>query len=175
MSRFSRIDAALARVYHAVGNLVGITIGLFAVVITLDLVMRLLNVGNLPGMQEIVEYALYIGVFLAAPWVLRLGGHIRVDLLLGALPKRISVGFERALDLFGLIVCLVLLYYGVQGMIEAWVNDSVQRKTYVVDDWFLLAFLNLSFILLAIEFLFRMIRAGVAPEAAAEKSDEAGF
>lgn len=165
MRTFDRIDAALGRGYRLIGNLVGITIGLFAVAISLDLVLRLLEIGNLPGSQEIIEYLLYIGVFLAAPWVLRLNAHVRVDLLVGELAGRPLVVLERALDAFGLLACGVLAWYGLANLRTAYALGAEQRKYYAVDEWFLLSFFVICFVLLAVEFLFRIIRAGAPPEA----------
>lgn len=174
MTAFQRIDAAIGRVYHWIGNIVGITIGLFAVAIALDLFLRLFKFGNLPGMQEIVAYALFVGVFLAAPWVLRLGAHVRVDVLVSALPKKVALVLERTIDLVALGLCLLFLYYGITGMISDYVNDVAKRQTYVVYEWVLLLIFNLSFAMLAVEFLFRLIRAD-APEFAQAEAEKDGF
>lgn len=173
MSGFRRIDSAFGRIYGAIGALVGISIGLFAIAISVDLILRLLEWGNLPGMQEIVEYLLYIGVFLAAPWVLRLNAHIRVDLLVSALPLRARVVVERALDLAGIAICGLLFWYGLQNLLAAKAVGAMQYDYYEVAEWFLLLFFVAGFVLLGIEFLFRLIRAGTAPEA--QDGEEVGF
>ena len=165
MSVFRRIDAAAGRIYAGVGTLVGISIGLFALAIALDLVLRLLEWGNLPGMQEIVEYALYVGVYLAAPWVLRLNAHIRVDLLLSGLPRGLRAGMERLLDLAGIAISALMFWYGLQNLLAAKAFGAVQYGYYEVAEWLLLTVFVAGFVLLALEFLFRMIRAGEAPEA----------
>jgi TRAP-type C4-dicarboxylate transport system permease small subunit len=174
MTAFQRIDAAIGRVYHWIGNIVGVTIALFAVAIALDLFMRLLKIGNLPGMQEIVAYALYFGVFLAAPWVLRLGAHVRVDVLVSALPKGVALILERTVDVVALGVCLLFLYYGLTGMVSDYVNDVAKRQTYVVYEWVLLLIFNLTFLMLAVEFVFRLIRSD-APEFAAAEAEKDGL
>lgn len=164
-NRFRRVDAAFGRVYAAVGTLVGISIGLFAVAIALDLALRLLGWGNLPGMQEIVEYLLYVGVFLAAPWVLRLNAHIRVDLALAALPYRARLAMERLLDLAGIAICALLFRYGLENLLAAHDGGAVQYGYFEIAEWLLLAFFVAGFLLLAIEFAFRIVRAGSPPEA----------
>ena len=58
------LDAVFGRLYELVGTLVGLTIGGFVIAIALDLFLRLSGLGNLAGMQEIIEYALFAGVFL---------------------------------------------------------------------------------------------------------------
>ena len=168
---FHRLDALIGRLYHHVGSLVGLSLGLFAVAISVDLVLRLLRLGNLPGMQEVIEYALFAGVFLAAPWVLRLGAHVRVDLLLTTLPAGATKLLGRILDGLGLSVCLVLIWFGAINLSTAYAFQSMQMKYFNVPEWWLLTVFVLSFSLLALEFLCRLLRGGDAPEA---KVDEAG-
>ena len=67
--------------------LVAVSIGLIAVLIPLNLFLVTLKWGSFPWLFEAVEYALYVGVFIGAPWVLRQGAHIRVDVVTAALPE----------------------------------------------------------------------------------------
>lgn len=157
---FNIFDALMGRFYDHVGTLVGISIGLFALAISFDLVMRLLSVGSLGGVQEIIEYALFAGVFLAAPWVLRLGGHVRVDLLVSSLSSRASRVLDRLLDLTGAAICIALVFYGTINLRDAYNFGSAQMKYFNVPEWWLLAVFVVSFILLTIEFLSRIIRGG---------------
>jgi len=168
MAAFARFDALMGRFYYHLGTWVGISIGLFAVSISLDLFLRLLGWGNLPGVQEIIEYALFAGVFLSAPWALRLGAHVRVDLLVSALPKAAATGLERALDIFGAMVCFVLIWFGSINLSQAYAFNSMQMKYFKVPEWWLLTVFVVSFFLLAVEFLSRLLRGGNAEEAAME-------
>lgn len=168
MSTFTRFDALMGRFYHHLGTVVGLSIGLFAVSISVDLFLRLFNLGNLPGVQEIIEYALFAGVFLSAPWVLRLGGHVRVDLLVSGLPSGAAVMLERFLNLFGLAICLVLLWFGSLNLQSAYAYNSLQMKYFKVPEWWLLTIFVISFSLLAIEFFSRLVRGGNANESQSE-------
>lgn len=171
MSGFYSVDALLGRFYHQVGNMVGLLLGLFAVAISIDLFLRLVGLGNLPGMQEIIEYALFAGVFLAAPWVLRLGAHVRVDLLQTALPRRAATLLDRVLDGIGLVICLTLIWFGAINLSTSYAFKSMQMKYFNVPEWWLLTVFVVSFSLLALEFLCRLLRGGAAPES---KTEEAG-
>ena len=122
--------------------------------------LRLTGVGNLPGLQEIIGYSLFVGVFLAAPWVMRLNAHIRVDVLLSALPDRISLWLERVLDVLGFVICLALVRYGIKNWQQAYEFGSTQFNYFEVSEWWLLTAFVICFALLAIEFLSRLIRGG---------------
>ena len=165
MALFRKIDAVLGWVYDQIGTLVGIVIGLFAIAISLDLVLRLFKIGNLPGMQEIIEYVLFACVFLAAPWALRLGAHIRVDVLISTLPERWARFADRALDTVGCIICSALAWYGCRNLAQAYTFNAMQRKYFDVPEWWLLAVFVICFVLLAVEFASRLLRGGAPPEA----------
>ena len=65
-----------------------------------------------PWLIDAIEYGLFTGTFLAAPWVLREGAHVRVDIVVTTLPPRGAALLETLADLIGLAVCLILLWYG---------------------------------------------------------------
>ena len=97
-----------------------------------------------------------------APWLLRQGQHIRVDIILQALPKRVAWGFEWVGDLLGLACCLVMSFYGAQATWASYSANSLNIKTLVTPEWWSLVPLPLVFGLLSIEMLFRMHRLWLA-------------
>ena len=153
------IDAAFGRLYDFIGTVVGLSIGGFVIAIALDLFLRLFGLGNLAGMQEIIEYALFGGVFLTAPWLLRLGDHVRVDLLLSALPRGTLILFERAIDVIGCAICTGMAWFSWVNLSNSVMFGAVQMKYFNVPEWWLLSVVLASFVLLAIEFVFRFFRA----------------
>ena len=62
------------------------------VIICADVVLRNVPIPGLPRgvawSNEISELLLYLITMLAAPWLLREGRHIRVDIVLRAMPRR---------------------------------------------------------------------------------------
>src|SRR5204863_164745 len=81
-------------------------------VICLDVLLR--NVHIVPGMlgiawaNEATEYALYLITVLVAPWLLRRGQHIRIDVVLRLLPPRLAWYCEWACDFIALACCVVM-------------------------------------------------------------------
>ncbi len=159
------IDRSLGRLNAAIGWLVALSLGLFAIAIPLDLLMRRTGLGNMPWLYEAIEYVLYAGVFLGAPWLLREGGHIRVDILVSSLPRPMAVRLEQFLDVAGAAVSATLIYYGWRATIESFAGDSRQFKTLIVFDWWLMTIFTLSAVLLCAEFLLRLRRAHEVLEA----------
>lgn len=133
---------------------------LFAVILTTcaDVLLRNLLASGIPWSNEVSEYALYLMTMLTAPWLLRQGAHVRVDLLLQAVSARHGWLLEWFVDLSGLLVSLVLAVYGVRIARESAEQGSMVIKTLVFPEWWLLVPLPAAFALLALEFVFRMQR-----------------
>ena len=145
-----------------IAALVALSIGAFAILIPIDLLLRKLNWGNFPWLGEGIEYALYVGVFLSAAWVLQKGAHVRVDIIVAALPQRAAARLEKALDLIGAVLCAVLCYYGIDAAIIEYVDHTLPDKDLRIDNWYMMAAFALAFAMLTIEFLLRFRRAGDA-------------
>ncbi|AEG94362.1 TRAP transporter small permease [Ramlibacter tataouinensis] len=131
-------------------------------VIVADVALRNIPVPGLPrGLawsNEVSELMLYLLTLLVAPWLLRQGQHIRVDILLQALPPRLAWTLEWVGDALGLACCLFMAWYGARAAWESWASGSLSIKTLVTPEWWSLAPLPVVFLLLAGEMLFRMAR-----------------
>jgi TRAP-type transport system small permease protein len=93
-----------------------------------------------------------------APWLLRQGQHIRVDILLQAMPPRLAWYFEWLGDVIGFACCCVIAWNGTRAAWSSYVSGALNIKTLVTPEWWGLAPLPAVFLLLAIEMIFRMIR-----------------
>ncbi len=140
------------------GALFGLVIGLIIALICLDVALRDFGLGSLPWLIELSEYLMYAGTFLAAPWVLRQGNHVRVDMLFVALPKKLAIRLEQLVDLVGFGISLVLLYYGSAVVSDAWRSDMVAYKTWYVPEWLLFLAIPVGALMLATEFVLRFMR-----------------
>ena len=92
-----------------------------------------------------------------------LGGP-EVDLLIGALPSALARSLDQVLDVAGLAICLILLWFGGVNFKFAYAFNSTQMKYYNIPEWWLLSVFVVSFTLLSVEFISRMIRGGTSPE-----------
>lgn len=108
--------------------------------------------------NEASEATLYLITMLSAPWLLRRGQHIRIDILLRALPKRLAWLCEWICDSLALACCLLMVVYGAQAALASRAAGSLSIKTLITPEWWLLAPLPLAFLLLGVEVLFRMRR-----------------
>ena len=142
----------------ACGMIAGFAIVTLAVLITVDVTGRNLGVGNFPWLLEVAEYTIYITTFLAAPWVLHLGAHVRVDLVVQTVPTRVGKLLELATSLIGTVISGFFIYHGVLVVTEAHSLNAIVVKQLAVSEWLLLIIIPISGCLLALEFILRGIR-----------------
>lgn len=134
-----------------------------------DVLLR--NVRIVPGMvglewaNEISEAMLYLVTVLTAPWLMRQGQHIRVDILLRAVPRPLGWAMEWVVDTLALACCAVITYYGARAALASYKAGSMSIKTLITPEWWLLSVLPVAFLALTIEMLFRMRRLWLGPRA----------
>ena len=154
---------AFARRFHqtlwVLAVLVALSIAAITVLIPLNLLLVKMQWGNLWWLHEAVEYLLYVGVFLCAPWVLSQGAHVRVDVLTSALPLRASIKLEQCVAALCATLCTVLCVYGVRMAISEFQDGTLPDKDLRIPTWYMMVVFALSFALLAIEFVLRWWRA----------------
>jgi TRAP-type C4-dicarboxylate transport system permease small subunit len=157
-----RFDRAWGRLLEGFALCACLLIAGMALMICMDVLLR--NVALVPGVQglawanELSETALYLITVLAAPWLLRQGQHIRVDIVLRILPRQAGWACEWVSDAIAFFCCLCVAYYGAVATWESYAQGSLTIKTLVLPEWWSLAPLPAAFALLAVEVLLRMRR-----------------
>jgi TRAP-type transport system small permease protein len=127
-----------------------------------DVLLRNVGLGGIAPSNELSEDIIYLLTLLAAPGLLRQGQHIRVDIVLRVLPDKVGWLLEWLGDILGLICCLYFVWYGARVAAASFASGALSIKTLVLPEWWLLAPLPLAFVLLGVEFLFRMYRLALA-------------
>ena len=92
----------LDRLYHLAAVVSACCIGAICLLISAQILM---NAGTrlglplpptIPSYADFAGYLLAAATFLALPWTLRSGGHVRVGLVTARLPARLALGTEIA-------------------------------------------------------------------------------
>jgi len=165
----ARLEAAYGKLLEALALVACALIFSMTLMICADVLLR--NVRIIPGVaglawsNEISEAMLYLVTMLTAPWLLRRGQHIRVDILLRAVPRKLGWAFEWTVDLLGLACCAAIAYYGTRAALASFKAGSVSIKTLVTPEWWLLSVLPVAFLALSLEMLFRMRRLALGERA----------
>ena len=84
------------------------------------------------------EYALFVSTFIAAPWVLWLGSHVRVDLMLTQVPAPVARLMEIAADMAGAVCSGLLGWHGFNVTLVSFQRGDLIVKQLVVPEWTLI-------------------------------------
>jgi TRAP-type transport system small permease protein len=153
-----RLSAFFGRLFDALAAAAALGLLAMVVLVSADIILRNLIGGGFAWANEVSEYALYLITLFTAPWLLRRGQHVRLDLFLAVVPPRLAWTMEAAADLIGLAASLVLMRYGLTMTLESWRLGALTIKNLVFPEWWLLAPLPCFFLLIAVEFVFRFHR-----------------
>ena len=154
----TRLSAAFGRLFDALAMAAALILLGMVVTVTADIVLRNTVGGGLVWANEVSEYSLYLMTLLTAPWLLRRGQHVRLDIILTLVPARVAWLMEAVGDLLGFAVSIVLIRYGFAMTYDSWRLGAITIKNLVFPEWWLLAPLPATFVLLVIEFIFRFDR-----------------
>jgi len=154
----TRLSIIFGRLLNALATVAALTLLAMVVLVSADIALRNLTRTGFPFANEVSEYALYAITLLTAPWLLRRGQHVRIDLVLTLISARVAWLMEAAADILGFAVCLVMMRYGIKIAVDSAVLGSITIKNLVFPEWWLLWPLPVCFALLAMEFVFRFDR-----------------
>jgi len=154
----TRLAPAFGRLFDALATVAALILFAMVVIVTADIVLRNATGGGLAWANEVSEYSLYLMTLLTAPWLLRRGQHVRLDIILTLVPARVAWLMEAIGDVLGFTVSVVLVRYGIAMTYDSWRLGAITIKNLVFPEWWLLAPLPAAFALLAVEFVFRFDR-----------------
>ena len=130
----------------------GFIFGLMAFFIGADVFMRNVMGSGMPWVIEAMEYAMYVATVFAAPWVLREGSHVSVDVLTSVLPARFGRYVVLLASLLGTVICLIVFYYSATATIRAFERSSMVYKSFTIPEWWVNFFVPFGMAFMTIEF-----------------------
>ncbi len=96
--------------------------------ITYDVLARnLFGIGS-PWFFDLSEYALVWVTFLGAPWVLLQDRHVRIELLVDAIPVAIQRIFGIVVSIIAICICAVLAWRTGIAAVEYYQNDVMMPR-----------------------------------------------
>jgi TRAP-type C4-dicarboxylate transport system permease small subunit len=151
---------AIARGYDALVNglavVAGVAIVAMTVMIVVDVLMR--NFGLQPPAHTIAltEYGLLYITMLGGPWLVRVKGHVHIELVvarLDPLPNRVV---HAIVCLLCVIVCAVLFWYSLEVTLVNLSRGDLEIRSFDVQRGILVACMPVGFALMTVEF-FRFL------------------
>lgn len=155
------------RLINAMAALGAAMIVLMALWITYEVIARYALNAPTIWVTDLSEYTMLYATFLAAPWLVREGGHVQVDILL----SRLSTRHQHAL---GVVTCFlaaaasaVLLWQGAEATWDTFSRNQHMARAWAIPRWTVLVIIPIGSFFLVLEWL----RAGMRSAHAARSED----
>lgn len=104
--------------------LAGILVVGLMISVCFDVVLRYIFNNPIPGLNELAEYALLWITFLGAPWLLKMDGHIRIDIFLLSLSRKGREFVKGLVSGVSAIIMLPIIWYGVSYSVDCFMKGA---------------------------------------------------
>lgn len=135
----------------------GITIFIAVVLIVLDVGMRITGLDPLVFILTTVEYILLYFTMLAAPWLVRIKGHVFIDAVTQFMPPSVKKVIAKIVYLACIIASSIYCYQLVILFVEAVRSGELDMRSYEIPIWILFVPMPLCFFMCAMEFIRYLI------------------
>ena len=144
-------------ILHGMAVLSGIVIFTAFVMIVIDVSMRILGFSPPAFTIAIVEYILLYFTMLAAPYLLRIKGHVFIDAVTQFMPPAVKKVIAKAVYLACFIACCIYGYQLVNLLVEAIQSGEIDMRSMEIPAWILFVPMPLCFFMCAVEFVRYLI------------------
>lgn len=145
------------RIIDKICNLLAIFAGVYLVAIMFGIVIQAtLRSFGYSGSSHIFtfsEYGLLYIAMAASPWLVRIRGHVYIEMLTAALPRGFSRFFSRGVALLCVVICCVLVWYSGANTLRSYNFGDADMRSLDMPKWLLLISMPICFSLMAINFM----------------------
>lgn len=124
----------LRKLYTMSGLLAGLFLILICVLIVAQILARQFGT-MIPSTDEFAAYCMAASGFLALPYALMRGAHIRVELLFRILPQRSLFAVEVLGNVVGLLIAAYLAWYCALFVLESYAFKEVSSGLLPIPMW----------------------------------------
>ena len=132
--------------------LAGVLIFASFVAIVIDVTMRIVGLKPPLFTIPVVEYVLLWFAMLAAPWLVRIKGHVFIDAVTRFLPGTVKAVVAKVV--YGTCIISSLIYcYHAAGLLRlSWTEDMIDTRSIDMPQWVLFFPMPVCFFFVAVEF-----------------------
>lgn len=138
-------------------TLAGILIFLSFVMIVVDVTMRIVGLTPPPFTISVVEYILLWFTMLAAPWLVRIKGHVFIDAVTHFLPPVVKTVVAKIVYVICIVAATIYCVHAAGLFLDSWQNDKIDVRGIDMPQWILFFPMPICFFFVAIEFVRYLI------------------
>lgn len=147
----------LDRLARASGAAAAVSLAAIAVIIGAQIVARLFG-QQIPAADDFAGWAMAASAFLALPYALRQGDHIRVTLFAQMLSPAWQRGLDTLATALGLGLASWAAWYAVNFVVDSWRYNEVAQGMLAVPLWMPQLSMAIGMALFALMMLDRLLR-----------------
>jgi TRAP-type C4-dicarboxylate transport system permease small subunit len=98
------------------------------------------------------EFGLLYIVMAASPWLVRLRGHVFIEIVTALLPPAVQRPFSRFVSAICVLICLVLVWFTFGAAAKAYEFGDAEMRSLDMPKWLLLGAMPIGFGLMAVQF-----------------------
>ncbi|MFH1349930.1 MAG: TRAP transporter small permease [Pseudomonadota bacterium] len=102
---------------------------------------------------EMTEWILLYSTFLAAPWILKEDGHVKIDILLIRLSQKRQQTLGFIVCILGILTCALLSYHGVKAAYSLYKREVLMMGMILMPKYILVAVIPLGILLSFVQFI----------------------
>lgn len=126
--------------------------------VTVNTLLRYLFNSPVTGVENIAEYGILWITFLSAAWLAKEDKHISVDLFTNYLGPRTRTIVNTINALIAIILCIIMLYYGIQVTAELFMTyETDPFKIQVIPKAIPVSIIPFGFLLLTIQYIRKFV------------------
>ncbi len=129
-----------------------VVVFLIFLLIVIDVFVRMVGLQPSTYTSAIVEYGLLWFTMLAAPWLVRIKGHVFIDVVTQLLPPTAHRVLAKIVYLICVCSALVFCYFSLMLLVEAIQSGEIDVRGEDMPQWLLLLPLPVCFFMVALEF-----------------------
>ena len=126
--------------------------------LALGVIMRYLFHRPLEFGEQITGYLLVFIVFFGFAYSLKIGAHIRTDVLTRYAPPRLKHSLEIVACVFGLLFATIFTVGGWQLVIKNYIHGTIDFGSLMTPRWIPMTLVGIGATLLLVQFIFLFVR-----------------
>ena len=142
----------LDRVTDLLALIAGLYLAWIFIAIIFQVVARAVFLFGSSHIFTFIEYGLLYITMFGAPWLVRLKGHVYIELLTAVVPEHIRPTFSRIVVSLAVLICSVVAYYAAEVTIRSYVRDEIDLRSLDMPLWIVMISMPISFSLMALQF-----------------------
>jgi C4-dicarboxylate transporter, DctQ subunit len=125
----------------------GVMLFIMAFTVSYDVFMRYFFTRPTSWSIDFAEYILLYSTFLAAAWLLKMDGHVKVTVLHDKLGKKAQLVMDIINSVIGAMACVIMTWVGAKETVESYLQNVLIIRPVTVPKWVILWVIPFGFFL----------------------------